>query len=360
MTRTIKVGIIGANARGGWAAEAHVPAVKGLSGLELAAIATNSQDTANEAAKAFGVVKAYPNGGDLINDADVDLVTVATRVPNHKDLVLAAIAAGKHVYCEWPLGCDSTEAEEMARNARMAGVHTAIGLQLRGSPAVKRAQEQIASGVIGRVLSVSGYSSVAGFGPKVPSQYAYLEDPASFANLITIQGAHTIDLATTLAGDLISIAALLTAQYPTIEVGDGHEVRKRTTFDHLLAQGTLAAGGTLTVEVAGTRPPETPAWIEVVGERGILRLDGGAARGVQSGILTLSQDGKIEPEQGNQSADLPDTAINVAGVYVTLLQDILSGSRTTVGFDHAVRLTTVIEQVFESSRTGRRLDLLPS
>ncbi len=358
MTRTIKVGIIGANARGGWAAESHVPAVKGIPGLELAAIATSSQDTANEAAKAFEVAKAYSDGVDLINDAEIDLVTVATRVPDHKELVLAAIAAGKHVYCEWPLGRDSVEAEEMARSAQVAGVHTAIGLQLRGSPAVQRAQEQIASGVIGRVLSVSGYSSVAGFGPKVLPQYAYLEDPANFANLVTIQGAHTIDLAIALAGDLSSIAALLTAQYPTIEVGD--EIRKRTTFDHLLAQGTLAAGGTLAVEVAGVRPPETVAWVEVAGEHGVLRLVGGAARGVQAGLLTLSQDGKVEPEQENRSINLPDTAINVAGVYTALLQDILSGSRATVGFDYAVRLTTVIERVFESSRTGRRLDLLPS
>ena len=359
MARTIRVGIIGANARGGWAAESHIPAVKGLPGLELAAIATNSQDTANEAAKAFNVAKAYPNGSKLINDAEIDLVTVATRVPDHKDLVLAAIAAGKHVYCEWPLGRSSAEAEEMARGARVAGVHTAIGLQLRGSPAVQRAQEQISSGVIGRVLSVSGYSSVAGFGPKVPPQYAYLEDPASFANLVTIQGAHTIDLAIALAGHLSSVAALLTAQYPDIEIGDGHEVQKRATFDHLLTQGTLSAGGTLAVEVAGARPPDTSAWIEVAGEHGVLRLDGGASRGVQSSLLTLSQNGKVEPEQGKRPADLPDTAINVAGVYAALLQDILSGSRTAVGFDHAVRLTTVIEKVFESSRTGRRLDLLP-
>ena len=89
----------------------------------------------------------------------------------------------------------------------------------------------------------------------------------------------------------------------------------------------------------------------------MLRLDGGAARGIQSSLLTLSQNGRVEPEQGERPADLTDTAINVAGVYAALLQDILSGSRTVAGFDHAVRLTTVIEQVFESSRTGRRIDL---
>ncbi len=195
---------------------------------------------------------------DLIRESGVDLVTVATRVPDHRDLVMAAIAAGKHVYSEWPLGRDVAEAEEMAAAARAAGVHAAVGLQLRGSPVVRRARELVASGAIGRVLSVTVYSATAGFGPDVPAPFVYLEDPSNFANLVTIQGAHTIDLAITVAGALDDLSALATAQYPEIRAGDDKEVRKRTTFDHLLLQGRLAGSGTLSLEVAGGRPPETP------------------------------------------------------------------------------------------------------
>ena len=104
MARTIRVGIIGASAEGGWARDSHVPAVQGLEGLELVAVATRSESTARQAAAAFGVQKSYGSGLDLIRDPGVDLVTVATRVPDHRELVLAALAAGKHVYCEWPLG----------------------------------------------------------------------------------------------------------------------------------------------------------------------------------------------------------------------------------------------------------------
>ena len=60
--------------------EAHVPAVQGLAGLDLAAVATSSRETADEAAHAFGVDKAYGNGAALIADPDIDIVTVATRV----------------------------------------------------------------------------------------------------------------------------------------------------------------------------------------------------------------------------------------------------------------------------------------
>ncbi|WP_407696465.1 Gfo/Idh/MocA family oxidoreductase [Sphingomonas abietis] len=79
MADELRVGIIGANAHSGWARESHVPAVQALAGLSLAAIATNSRDTADEAAKAFGT-KGYASGLDLIADPAIDIVTVATRV----------------------------------------------------------------------------------------------------------------------------------------------------------------------------------------------------------------------------------------------------------------------------------------
>ena len=66
MMKTLRVGIIGANAEGGWAREGHVPAVQGLAGMEFAAVATNSQKTADASAKAFGVPMAYGSGMDLI------------------------------------------------------------------------------------------------------------------------------------------------------------------------------------------------------------------------------------------------------------------------------------------------------
>ena len=77
----MRVGIIGANARGGWASESHVPATQSLDGLSLEAVATNSMETAEEAAHAFGVSKAYGDGQELIADREIDIVTVAPECP---------------------------------------------------------------------------------------------------------------------------------------------------------------------------------------------------------------------------------------------------------------------------------------
>ncbi len=356
MAKTLRVGIIGASAEGGWARDGHVPAVQALDGLAFIAVATNSQKTADASARAFGVPAAFGSGMELIRAPDIDLVTVATRVPDHRDLVLAAIAAGKHVYCEWPLGRDVAEAEEMTAAARAAGVHVAVGLQLRGSPVVRRAREVIASGAIGRVLSVSVYSATVGFGPEVPAPFVYLEDPANFANLVTIQGAHTVDLAVAAVGALGDASALATAQYPEIRAGDNGEMRKRATFDHLLLQSRLAQGGTLSVAVAGGRPPATPSHLEVVGETGTLRLDGGAPRGVQSGRLSLSLNGAPQHVDEGELAAMSDAAANVAGVYAALRDDIAGGTATAAGFDHAVKLTRLITDLLASSRMGTRTE----
>lgn len=350
MTAELKVGIIGVNTSGGWAAEAHVPAVRAIDGLHLTAIAASSRATADEAAQAFGVEKAYGDGLALIADPDIDVVTVATRVPNHRDLLLAALAAGKHVYSEWPLGAGGQQAREIADAARSAGVKHAIGLQLRESPTVRMARDIVASGALGRTLSVNVSSTTAGFGPDVPPQFAYLEDPATFANLVTIQGAHTVDLLIALGGPLAFMSALCSRQFPLIQVGEPRRSRERITFDHLIMQGQHATGAPFTLEVAGGRAGNSPFHLDLIGEKGCLRLDGGAARGLQSGRIGLLRDGERQAVDEEPFAALSDAAINVAGVYAALRDDIRHGTSTVTDFEHAVRLTQLIEDVLAGPR----------
>ena len=106
-------------------------------------MATTSRASADAAAAAFGVHAAYDDPRALITASDIDIVSVCVRVPYHRDLVLAAHAAEKHVYCEWPLGRDRAEATEMAAAARARAVHVAIGLQAHMNPAARRAAELI-------------------------------------------------------------------------------------------------------------------------------------------------------------------------------------------------------------------------
>ncbi len=353
MTKMVRVGLIGANPEGGWARDSHVPALRLLPGFELAAVGGKTQQSADAAARAFGVSKAYGQAADLFGDPDIDLVTVAVTLPAHRALLSGALAAGKHVYCEYPLGLDVQESGELAEEARVAGVHAAIGLQTRANPAVRQARSLLGAGAIGRPLSASIVSTTAGFGPSTPPAVAYTEDPATGVNLLTIQTAHTVDLAIALLGGLADLSALASTQFPEITIGDGSP-QKRRIFDHVLLQGRLMSGAPLAVEVAGGRPAPTPFRFEIVGETGSIALVGGAPRGFQSGRLRLLLNGEPQAIDKGELAHLPDAALNVGATYAQLRDDIAAGTSTAAGFPHAVRLARLIADATDSARTGQR------
>lgn len=123
-----RVGIIGADTAASWAGASHVPALAAQPNLELAAVATRREESARAAAEAFGAERWYADPYALIADETIDIVTVAVKVPAHRDLVLAALKAGKAVYSESPLGVSVAETEEMA--AAVGDHRQAVAFQL--------------------------------------------------------------------------------------------------------------------------------------------------------------------------------------------------------------------------------------
>ena len=355
MGKAIGVGIIGASAERGWAKLSHVPAVQKLAALKLVAVASGSESKANEAAKAFGATRGYATGQDLIKDPAVDLVTIAVKVPDHRELVLAALDAGKHIYCEWPLGRNLAETQELAVAAKAAGVHVLIGLQTRMNPAMLHARALIASGAIGRPLAARIFSSTMAFGPKIEPAMEFAEDGANGVTLLTIQGAHTLDFSIAVLGPFADLAGLSTTQYPTVTVGNSTTEQRRSISDRLILQARLDEGAALSLEVIGGRPPEsTPFWMEINGENGDIRIEGGAPRGFQSGKLTLRLRGELQSVDEDEIVGMSSESANVASMYVALRDDILGDTWLSPDFDHAVRLSKLIDDVIVSSDSGSR------
>ena len=104
MTDKIRVGIIGANANYGWSKRAHLPALLGMPDFELTAVCTSRPETAAESKAFYGANLAFHDYTEMANHPDVDLVVVSVSVPAHFGMVTAGLQAGKHVFCEWPLG----------------------------------------------------------------------------------------------------------------------------------------------------------------------------------------------------------------------------------------------------------------
>src|SRR6478672_6118670 len=190
-SRKIRVGIIGANPSRGFASIAHIPALQALADFEISAVCTTRQDSADAAAGHYGVPLAFCDAEKLARHPDVDLVTVSVKVPDHYLPVMAAIEAGKHVYCEWPLGRNTDEAVRMLDAAKRQGIRHAVGLQGQVSPAINYTKDLIADGYVGRVLSATMIGCAPNWGPTIDR--AYQADFANGANLLTITGGHTID-----------------------------------------------------------------------------------------------------------------------------------------------------------------------
>ena len=351
---TYKVGVIGVGSPQSWAREAHVTAVNVVPGLELVAVATRDQDTAQSTADELGALRGYGDALELIGDDDVEIVTVGSPVPAHRELILAALDAGNHVVTEWPVGTSTAQTEEIAAAAASSGRHTAVDLQSRMNPAAVRARELVTSGAIGRVLTVTVYSSTAGFGQVVTSQSLSLEDPATGMNLTTIQAAHTLDLTAHIAGPLASLACLRTVRFPELQISDAHDgdaaTFRRTVPDHALVQARFVDGGALSVQVVGGRTSDdTPFRMEIVGETGTLTLKGGAPRGFQAGTLQLLRDERPVEITDPLGVDLPDSVVNVAHVYAALRDDISSNSATAPSFADAVALSHLIDDLVKSA-----------
>src|SRR5207237_2709199 len=131
------VGIIGVSPVRGWAATAHIPALRALPNYDIRALSAHSLESARAAGEAFGVSSVFSDHAQLVAQPDIDVVAVTVKVPHHRELVSAALTAGKAVYCEWPLGRDLEEARAMAALAAEKELPTAVGLQARQAPAIE-------------------------------------------------------------------------------------------------------------------------------------------------------------------------------------------------------------------------------
>ncbi|KUO22599.1 Gfo/Idh/MocA family protein [Streptomyces dysideae] len=366
MTEPIRVGVIGASPDRSWAARSHLPALTALPDYEITAVATSRSGSAARAAKLLGAAHAFTDPVRLAGHPDVDLVVVAVKTPDHADLVLPALEAGKHVYCEWPFVRTTKEAEVLAQAAATAGVHHAVGLQARCAPAVRHARGLLAGGSIGRVTGVHVYAARAkGSGGTVTSDSAYTLDQRSGAGTLEVAGGHTLDLLEYLGGPVNKLSAFLSVQQPRLTFSDTAESVSVTSPDHVLISGFLATGCPVSVQIHDGKCGDARTRLEFSGTRGNLAVvsEGPASgHGIQVSDVRLYESAR-PPHEGWQEVPVPDrhrtpvevpaTAVrNVAESYAALARDIRTGERTVPDFEAGLRLHKLLDTVRASALTA--------
>jgi predicted dehydrogenase len=231
MTHDIGVAVIGA----GMVGRAHANAYRNAATVydldrpatRLVAVADVHEPFATDAARRYGFARAETDWRAVIDAPDVQAVSVAVANHLHREIVEAALAAGKHVLCEKPLAPSVADGEAMAEAAAAApGRVAAVGFTFRRSPALNAVKEQIGAGRLGPVRHVVGnYWCDYGVDPQRPMSWRYLGGPGS--GVLADIGSHLVDLAEFFCGDTAAVqgttmATLIKDRPEPIGVAVGH------------------------------------------------------------------------------------------------------------------------------------------
>lgn len=354
----IRVGIIGVHPDRGWASTAHVPALQELPQFRLSVLSHSRIEVAQAAAQKFGFDHAVSSTEELVNHPDVDLVVVTVRVPEHLQLVTAALEAGKSVFSEWPLGMNLRDAEAMSVLAGATGVSTMIGLQTRANPAIRHIRKLVGDGYVGEVLSASVIGSGITWGEELDEAFRYTLEPSKGASMLHVPFAHTMDaLGFALGSEFLTVSGTLATRRPTIKMLESREVVPLTVADQIAFNGRLTSGALVTSHFRGGLSRATNFHMEINGSKGDLLLTSPVGYvGVGGFNLSGAQAGENLhpiPVPGDFGPDENVLTGNVKKLYELFASDKLSGTRQSPTFESAVNLHRLINAVERSGGVWR-------
>ncbi|MDP9309046.1 MAG: Gfo/Idh/MocA family oxidoreductase [Actinomycetota bacterium] len=362
--KRIRVGIIGANPDRGWAAQAHIPALRSLADdFEITALSTSRRESADAASKFFDVPTAFDNHQQLVNSPAVDAVAVTVKVPYHLELATAALEAGKAVYCEWPLGNGLNEAETLAALAKNQGVLAVAGLQARSAPAVAYVRDLIEQGYVGEVLSTTLVGSGMGWGPTVEPFNAYLNDKRNGATMLSIAVGHTADALCYCLGEVRELSATMTVRRKTFTITETDASKPMSAEDQVAVTGLLECGAALSIHYRGGVSRGTNLLWEINGSEGDLQL---TATGGQTQIWEMDVRGGKGAQSSLELLPVPEQyrwappqgpATNVAQAYARFARDYREGTHFCPTFEDAVTRHRMLNAIETAAATGERQTL---
>ncbi len=271
-TKRISIGIIGT----GWMGSVHCRAYREVqvrfpeSGIaaDLVACADHLPGRAAAEAQRLGIARSTEDWRELLADPSIDAVSIATRNDSHAEIAIAAAEAGKHIFCEKPVGRTPEETAAIAAAARRSGVVTFVGFCYRWVPLVRYAAKLAASGRLGRILHYRGVF-IAAYGAPAEAfrTWRYVSEQSGYGVLGDLM-THVVDMATVLAGPISEVSSHKRLTYPerpaprpgADHYALGSESDPRLPVDNedsVFTQARFESGATATFEAS--RVLQTPA-----------------------------------------------------------------------------------------------------
>lgn len=272
--RPIGVGIVGASYMG----KAHSVAMAAVGAVfdttlrpRLEMIVTTTEAGAAEKARAFGFRNSTADWRKLVAAPEVEAIVIASPQDTHRQIALAALAAGKPVLCEKPLGLSLAESREMAAAADRSGLPAMVGFNYVRTPATQFARQIVASGELGHITSF-----------RAEHTEDFLADPAAPASWRTQGSAngamgdlapHIVNAALALMGPVESLVAEIETAHATRPGPHGPEAVTNDDQAQMTCRFANGVLGSLFVSRIATGRKMGYAY-DIVGTKGALRFDG--------------------------------------------------------------------------------------
>jgi predicted dehydrogenase len=352
---TLRVGIIGV----GWGAHVQVPGFRAAKGFEPVALCARTPERLERVATKLGIEETSTDWQSFVTRDDLDVISVATPTVLHRDMTLAALAAGKPVLCEKPLAGDVDAARELVRAAAEADVPTACCFENRWNPDWLAVADRVRSGFLGTQYLARVSRSASYWHPSHPLQAQWMYDREQGGGYLAGMLVHDLDFLCSLLGRPASVCAEVRTSDPVRELPDGATLNV-TADDTAALLMRMESGVTVVLSLSVMGAHADHYRLELFGSAGTIIGDGdlrsaayslGAASDDGLSPLTVDEREPAHPER------LPGgLAGHASRAMALMLQDWLpafDGAPTAAAtFEDGLLSLAVIDAAHRSSEGG--------
>lgn len=355
--KKIKVGIIGT----GFGAKVHAPIMNSHPGFEVTAISSVHRGNLDEIRKDTGVNSVYSDWKEMLEQEDLDLVSVASAPYLHHDMVLEVLKRKLHILCEKPMAFDASQSSTMLELQKGAGVHGFINFEFRFLPARQKVKEILASGKLGEIMHVQYSCNYNAYTSLTSNFRGWLGQKQYGGGMLGAIGSHMFDSLTWWINDEVSeIYGQLPTHVPSV-TKDGI-TEDRTAEDTFQAIGMTKNGTTFTVDFMSTSRHSSHQWrLSVYGTEG---------------TLVMTDDNSVKLAIGDEAFDEVELSSNIEepaslsprarsyyqaffpmldGVYESIVSEKLAEHVPTFESGHRVQL--ILDGIRKSALEGKKTNL---
>lgn len=349
MNKPLRIGVAGV----GFGATVHIPAFQS-EGLEVVAVCTRRPERAEEAAAKFGIPHAFTDFDEMLKLDDLDAVSIVTPAAAHRDMVMAAIKAGKHIICEKPFAVDQAEAKEMWQAIEGSGLTGVIAHEFRYSSGRSAAKELIDEGYLGSLRFALMRLILGGPPPGAPVRQAPVGPGNGFLFGL---GSHYIDSLRDWFGEVAAVSGTLANFGQGLPAADVIENFADDTFSFRL---DFVSGGFGEMFASRSGQFGSGVSVELYGSEGTLFVPqtgvNPPAKGTLSGAKTgeagrhdIEVPDRLHPIIDDRDDRLPPFRLQVRD----FMKGIATGTSPAPNFYDGWKNQQILDAVRESAKTGQ-------